>query len=149
MDNQPIMLLTAGGAFDGRYARLWFQRLPACRLAPLCVVGNINRDVKVSGSPMRQDCCEMERHRCRGSSRRSAGAERTVRVRRPPWVRVCDFVGKVGSDPLADQLQAALTRHGVQAHLARDAAIRPARPWHWDSIPAAATSSVASRTTRR
>jgi len=31
------------------------------------------------------------------------------------------FVGKVGVDPLADQLGAAMARHGVRAHLARDA----------------------------
>jgi sugar/nucleoside kinase (ribokinase family) len=89
--------------------------------APLCVVGNLNRDVKVLGIAdaagiLRDGETSVSRivETIGGGGANSACAAAALGAN----VR---FLGRVGDDPLADQLQAALTRHGVQAHLTRDA----------------------------
>jgi sugar/nucleoside kinase (ribokinase family) len=87
---------------------------------PLCVVGNINRDVKVLGIAdaaglLRDGETSVPRivETIGGGGANSACAAAALGAN----VR---FVGKVGNDPLADQLQAALKRRGVHAYLARD-----------------------------
>ena len=89
--------------------------------APLCVVGNLNRDVKVLGIAdaagiLRDGETSVPRivETIGGGGANSACAAAALGAN----VR---FLGKVGDDPLADQLQAALNRHGVLAYLARDA----------------------------
>lgn len=89
--------------------------------APLCVVGNINRDVKVLGIAdaagiLRDGETSVPRivETIGGGGANSACAAAALGA----TVR---FLGKVGDDLLANQLQSALTRHGVQTYLARDA----------------------------
>lgn len=87
---------------------------------PLCVVGNINRDVKVLGIAdatglLRDGETSVPRivETIGGGGANSACAAAALGAN----VR---FIGKVGHDPLADQLEAALRRHGVHAQLVRD-----------------------------
>lgn len=88
----------------------------------LCVVGNINRDVKTS--PLHAD-----EHLLRdGESSVSAisetiggGGANSAFAAAALGARV-SFAGKVGHDALGDRLERTLARHGVGSHLAKDAA---------------------------
>lgn len=86
----------------------------------LCVVGNINRDVKVQdapGSPVLLQDGETSvpsiTETIGGGGANSACAAAALGAR-------VHFVGKVGADALGRQLQRALEEHGVQPHLRRD-----------------------------
>lgn len=88
---------------------------------PLCIVGNVNRDVKVLGIADAAGVLSdgetsvpriVETMGGGGANSACAAAALGAKVR---------FLGKVGDDPLADQLQATLARQGVQTHLKRDA----------------------------
>jgi sugar/nucleoside kinase (ribokinase family) len=87
---------------------------------PLCVVGNVNRDVKVHGVPelpgLFQDgetsvplITETIGGGGANSACAAAGLGSSVR-----------FLAKVGADPLADRLRQALERHGVRTVFACD-----------------------------
>jgi sugar/nucleoside kinase (ribokinase family) len=87
---------------------------------PLCVVGNINRDVQVLGiAGAERLLTDGETSVSRivetigggGANSACAAAALGAAVR---------FVGKVGADALADQLRQALERHGVCCYLASD-----------------------------
>lgn len=89
--------------------------------APVCIVGNVNRDVKVTGVPsspaLLQDgetsvAAIAETIGGGGANSACAAVALGGRVR---------FMGKVGADLLGQRLQAALERHGVETHLAKDA----------------------------
>jgi len=88
---------------------------------PLCVVGNINRDVKVQGVPASTSLFEdgetsvppvVESIGGGGANSACAAAALGASVR---------LVGKVGSDALGQRLEHAVQAHGVQTFLARDA----------------------------
>ena len=81
---------------------------------PLCVVGNVNRDVKVHGIPVSPGLFQdgetsvpliTETIGGGGANSACAAAGLGASVR---------FLAKVGADPLADRLRQALERHGVQ-----------------------------------
>jgi sugar/nucleoside kinase (ribokinase family) len=87
----------------------------------LCVVGNINRDVKTA--PMRVDAAlfadgetpvESIIETIGGGGANSAFAAASLGAR-------VSFAGNVGADALGDRLQRTLAHHGIAAHLARDA----------------------------
>jgi ribokinase len=87
---------------------------------PVCIVGNINRDVKVQSVPAAPALFEdgetsvppiVETIGGGGANSACAAATLGASVR---------FVGKVGSDALGQRLEHAMQRHGVQTHLARD-----------------------------
>ena len=87
---------------------------------PLCVVGNINRDVqvqRVAESPGLWRDGEtsvagiVETVGGGGANSACAAAALGARVR---------FVGKAGADALGERLRQALEQHGVSTHLARD-----------------------------
>jgi sugar/nucleoside kinase (ribokinase family) len=87
---------------------------------PICVVGNINRDVKVQGVPdspglFRDGETSVPRivETVGGGGANSACTTAALGAS----VR---FVGKVGTDALADRLQQAMAGQGVRTHLARD-----------------------------
>lgn len=87
----------------------------------LCVVGNINRDVKTApfaaGHGLLRDGETPVRaiwETIGGGGANSAFAAAALGAR-------VAFLGKVGTDPLGDRLQAMLGEHGILAKLARDA----------------------------
>jgi sugar/nucleoside kinase (ribokinase family) len=88
----------------------------------LCVVGNINRDLKTSPLPpgdylFRDGETSVSRitETIGGGGANSAMAACSLGAR-------VTFLGKVGKDELGDRLERALTRHGVSARLVRDRA---------------------------
>jgi sugar/nucleoside kinase (ribokinase family) len=85
----------------------------------LCVVGNINRDIKTApifaGEHLFRDgetavASIMETIGGGGANSAFSAAALGARV---------GFLGKVGADPLGDRLEECLTRHGISSHLAR------------------------------
>ncbi|MGO8927637.1 MAG: carbohydrate kinase family protein [Limisphaerales bacterium] len=87
---------------------------------PVCIVGNINRDVKVQNVPAAPALFEDGEtsvppivETIGGGAANSACAAAVLGAS----VR---FVGKVGSDALGQRLEHAMQGHGVQTHLARD-----------------------------
>jgi 2-dehydro-3-deoxygluconokinase len=88
----------------------------------LCVVGNINRDVKTA--PLRADAALFSdgetsvasiTETVGGGGANSAFAAATLGAR-------VSFAGKVGADALGERLERMLKRHGIAAHLAKDTA---------------------------
>ena len=86
----------------------------------LCVVGNINRDVKIAplraGDHLLRDgessvASIVETIGGGGANSAFAAASLGARVA---------FAGKIGGDALGDRLQRTLTQHRIAAHLARD-----------------------------
>src|SRR5438552_3598341 len=87
--------------------------------ASLCVVGNINRDVKLHNVPISSALLRdgetsvskiVETVGGGGTNSACAAAALGARVQ---------FIGKVGKDALGDQLQRTMERHGVRTALAR------------------------------
>ena len=87
----------------------------------LCVVGNINRDVKAAPLSAGEHLCRdgetpvdsiVETIGGGGANSAFAAASLGARVA---------FLGKVGADQLGDRLDRTLRQHGIAAHLARDA----------------------------
>jgi sugar/nucleoside kinase (ribokinase family) len=85
----------------------------------LCVVGNINRDIKTS--PLRagehlfadgETSVSSVTETVGGGGANSAFAAASLGAR-------VAFVGKIGEDSLGDRLERTLTQHGLSAHLAR------------------------------
>jgi len=86
----------------------------------LCVVGNINRDVKTA--PLRageQLLKDGETPVPWIAETIGGGGANSAFTAAALGAKVA-FVGKVGTDALGDKLEAALRRHGIAAHLARD-----------------------------
>jgi sugar/nucleoside kinase (ribokinase family) len=90
------------------------------RTSRLCVVGNINRDIKTSplepGDYLFRDgetsvASIVETIGGGGANSAFAAAALGAQVA---------FLGKVGADPLGNRLEQALTRHGISAHLMGD-----------------------------
>jgi 2-dehydro-3-deoxygluconokinase len=88
----------------------------------LCVVGNINRDVKTS--PLRagehlfrdgETSASSIVETIGGGGANSAFAAAALGAK-------VSFLGKVGADGLGNRLERTLTQHGIAAHLAKDAA---------------------------
>ena len=86
----------------------------------LCVVGNINRDVKTSplhaGDHLLRDgesSVSSISETIGGGGANSAFAAAALGAR-------LTFVGKVGQDALGDRLERTLAEHGIASHLAKD-----------------------------
>jgi sugar/nucleoside kinase (ribokinase family) len=88
--------------------------------AALCVVGNINRDIKTA--PLRagehllhdgESSTDFIVETIGGGGANSAFAAAALGAQ-------VSFAGKVGADALGDRLQRTLVGHGIAAHLARD-----------------------------
>ncbi len=86
----------------------------------LCVVGNINRDVKTTPFAAGEQLLPGRRnpgfidHRNHGRRRRP-----TAPVRRRTFQARTAFLGKIGNDALGRRLEQTLTDHSISAHLAR------------------------------
>jgi len=86
----------------------------------LCVVGNINRDVKTA--PMRageQLFADGETSVSSIIETVGGGGANSAFAAASLGARVA-FLGKVGADGLGERLERTLTKHGVSAHLAKD-----------------------------
>jgi sugar/nucleoside kinase (ribokinase family) len=92
--------------------------------APVCVVGNVNRDIKLSGIPQSTALgCDgetsvgaiIETIGGGGANSACAAAALGAKVR---------FMGKTGNDALAQQIQHAMEMHGVTTFFKRDAHIQ-------------------------
>jgi sugar/nucleoside kinase (ribokinase family) len=96
------------------------SEIPLFAGPPVCVVGNVNRDVTARNVPPSPGLFQdgetsvpaiVETIGGGGANSACAAAALGGRVR---------FLGKVGADALGERLRQALERHGVQTRLARD-----------------------------
>lgn len=90
------------------------------KTARLCVVGNINRDIKTA--PFRQS----ERLLCDGETSVASivetvggGGANSAFAAAALGAKVA-FLGKVGADSLGERLEKTLLRHGIASHLVKD-----------------------------
>ena len=88
--------------------------------ASLCVVGNINRDVKLLGVPGSNRLLNDGETSVTGVTETIGGGGANSACAAAALGARVHFVGKVGADALGTQLQKVLERHGVKTHLLRD-----------------------------
>ncbi len=88
--------------------------------ARLCVVGNINRDVKVQQVPASPGLLGDGETTVSGIVETVGGGGANSACAAAALGAEVRFVGKTGSDALGERLRQALERHGVRPHLARD-----------------------------
>src|SRR5579863_3309102 len=96
----------------------------AFRQSSLCVVGNINRDVKAG--PLRPEKALFHDGETSVSSVAETiggGGANSAFTAAALGARVA-FLGKVGDDGLGNRLERTLTQHGISSHLAKDKAHR-------------------------
>jgi sugar/nucleoside kinase (ribokinase family) len=88
----------------------------------LCVVGNINRDVKAAPLKPRKGLFQDgETSVAYVAETIGGGGANSALTAAALGARVA-FLGKVGDDGLGGRLERTLTRHGISSHLARDRA---------------------------
>jgi sulfofructose kinase len=90
----------------------------------LCVVGNINRDVKTTPFAAREGLLHDGETTVQAIYETIGGGGANSTFAAAALGAQVAFLGKVGNDALGDRLQAALARHGILGRLARD----PAHP---------------------
>ncbi len=88
---------------------------------PLCVVGNINRDVKVQGVPRSEAVMEDGETSVAGVVETIGGGGANSACAAAALGAPVRFVGKIGADVLGGRLERALESHGVRCHLRREA----------------------------
>lgn len=88
--------------------------------APICIVGNINRDVKVQDVPNSAGLFEDGETSVPSISETVGGGGANSACAAAALGGSVRFVGKVGTDALGERLKDALESHGVRTHLARD-----------------------------
>jgi sugar/nucleoside kinase (ribokinase family) len=86
----------------------------------LCVVGNINRDVKVHGVPNSSGVLRDGETSVSGVSETIGGGGANSACAAVALGARVHFVGKVGADPLGEQLRRAMEKLGVRTHLTQD-----------------------------
>ena len=86
----------------------------------LCVVGNVNRDVKLLGVPPGPGLLRDGETSVAGVTETIGGGGANSACAAAALGARVHFVGKVGADALGEQLRRAMERHGVRTHLARD-----------------------------
>jgi sugar/nucleoside kinase (ribokinase family) len=89
----------------------------------LCVVGNINRDVKTSPLPPSEHLFRDGETRVSSVIETVGGGGANSACAAASLGAQVTFVGKVGNDELGYRLERTLERCGVTAHLARDHAV--------------------------
>ena len=87
---------------------------------PICIVGNINRDVKVQDVPNSGALFEDGETSVRSIIETVGGGGAISACAAAALGGSVRFVGKVGTDTLGERLKHALESHGVRTHLARD-----------------------------
>jgi sugar/nucleoside kinase (ribokinase family) len=86
----------------------------------VCVVGNLNRDVKVHPVPGSSALLEDGESSVAGVSETVGGGGANSACAAAALGARVHFLSKVGADRLGRRLRLALERHGVRTHLARD-----------------------------
>src|SRR5262245_42805545 len=86
---------------------------------PVCIVGNINRDVKVLDVPASAALFEDGETPVPSIVETIGGGGANSACAAAALGAAARFVGKVGDDTLGQRLQQAIEARGVQAHLAR------------------------------
>jgi sugar/nucleoside kinase (ribokinase family) len=89
---------------------------------PVCVVGNINRDVKLLGVPESPALFHDGETTVPGVVETIGGGGANSACVAAALGASVRFVGKTGCDALAERLRQAMEKHGVNTHLVRDAA---------------------------
>jgi sugar/nucleoside kinase (ribokinase family) len=89
---------------------------------PVCVVGNINRDVKLLGVPDSPALFHDGETTVPGVVETIGGGGANSACVAAALGASVRFVGKTGCDALAERLRQAMEKHGVNTHLVRDAA---------------------------
>ena len=87
---------------------------------PLCVVGNLNRDIKLAGVPESPGLLLDGETSVAGVVETIGGGGANSACAASALGAAARFVGKVGSDVLALRLQQAMENFGVETHLAKD-----------------------------
>jgi sugar/nucleoside kinase (ribokinase family) len=87
---------------------------------PICIVGNINRDVKVQDVPNSTALFEDGETSVPSIIETVGGGGANSACAAAALGGSARFVGKVGTDALGERLKHALESHGVQTHLAHD-----------------------------
>jgi sugar/nucleoside kinase (ribokinase family) len=91
----------------------------AFRTADLCIVGNINRDVRISPIPPGDDLfADGETSVAAVTETVGGGGANSAFAAAGLGARVA-FLGRVGKDWLGERLERALTDHGIAPHLKR------------------------------
>ncbi|MEK7676494.1 MAG: carbohydrate kinase family protein [Verrucomicrobiota bacterium] len=86
----------------------------------LCVVGNINRDIKTSPLPSGDHYLRDGETSVASIVETIGGGGANSACAAAGLGATVAFLGKVGADALGDKLEQTLVRHGISAHLARD-----------------------------
>ena len=89
---------------------------------PVCVVGNINRDVKLLGVPESPGLFRDGETSVQGVIETIGGGGANSACVAAALGGTVRFVGKTGADGLGEQLRQTMEHRGVRTHLARDAA---------------------------
>ena len=87
---------------------------------PICVVGNVNRDVTAQNVPASPSLFEDGETSVRAIVETIGGGGANSACAAAALGGSVRFVGKVGTDALGERLQQAMESHGVQTRLARD-----------------------------
>ncbi len=87
----------------------------------LCVVGNINRDIKLQNVPDSADLLLDGETSVTGIVETIGGGAANSACAAAALGAAVRLLGKIGADALGEQLQRALERHGVRTCLVRDA----------------------------
>ena len=87
---------------------------------PICVVGNVNRDVTVQNVPASASLFEDGETSVPAIVETIGGGGANSACAAAALGGSARFVGKVGTDALGKRLRQAMERHGVQTHLVRD-----------------------------
>ncbi len=87
---------------------------------PVCIVGNINRDVTVQNVPLSAGLFEDGETSAGPMVESVGGGGANSACAAAALGGSARFVGKIGSDALGERLRDALEKHGVQTYLARD-----------------------------
>jgi sugar/nucleoside kinase (ribokinase family) len=87
---------------------------------PVCIVGNVNRDVKLLGVPASEALFHDGESPVRGVTETIGGGGANSACVAAALGAAVRFVGKIGADALGRRLQEAMEKLGVSTHLARD-----------------------------
>src|SRR5436190_6526282 len=88
---------------------------------PVCVVGNINRDVKVQGAPASVAVLDDGETTVSGVYETIGGGGANSACAAAALGANVRFIGKIGAEALGDRLRLAMEKHGVHTYLSQSA----------------------------